>query len=220
MEFKQGTKVHTSDGKDVGSIDRVVLNPNTKKVTHVVVRKGFLFTEDKIVPVGMVASANEDRVDLNRSSDTLDALPPYEEQHYVPLDEAEARSAEYQADLAVPYYWASPMAGWSGFADYGMGVAYPPPYLVETERNVPDNSVVITEGVPVITSDDQHVGNVERVYTQSESNRATHFLLSAGLIFKEKKVIPIGWIHDTSDNEIYLNVNAKTLEHLPEFQES
>ena len=220
MEFKQGTKVFTSDNKDVGSVDRVVLNPNSKKVTHLVIRKGFLFTEDTIVPVDMVASATEERVDLNRTSETLDNLPPYEEQHYVPLDEAEARSAEYRTDLAVPYYWASPMAGWSGYADYGMGLGYPPPYLVETERNVPEDSLVITEGVPVISSDDQHVGNVERVYTDSQSKRATHFILSAGLIFKEKKVIPLGWIHDTTDNEIHLNVNAHTLEGLPEFQES
>lgn len=51
MQFKQGTHVYTIDGKDVGAIDRVVLDPKTDEVTHVVVRRGWLFSEDKVVPI-------------------------------------------------------------------------------------------------------------------------------------------------------------------------
>ena len=35
-----GTKVQTIDGKDVGSIDQLIVNPSDGKVTHVVLGKG------------------------------------------------------------------------------------------------------------------------------------------------------------------------------------
>src|SRR6266545_4349468 len=108
MQFKQGTGVYTSDGRDVGRIDRVVLDPKTKEVTHIVVRKGFLFTEDKIVPLSLIASALEDQVRLRPDAGDLGALPPFEETHYIPVDEAEARGANYPVGLASPLYWYPP----------------------------------------------------------------------------------------------------------------
>ena len=45
MQFKQGATVSTYDGKNVGHVDRVVLNPKTKEVTHIVVRKGLLVSD-------------------------------------------------------------------------------------------------------------------------------------------------------------------------------
>lgn len=42
MEFKDGANVYTSDGKTAGSLQRVVIQPETKAVTHIVVHKGLL----------------------------------------------------------------------------------------------------------------------------------------------------------------------------------
>jgi sporulation protein YlmC with PRC-barrel domain len=44
VELTKGTDIYTADGEKVGSIDRVVLDLETREVTHVVVQKGFLFT--------------------------------------------------------------------------------------------------------------------------------------------------------------------------------
>ena len=85
MQFKDGTSVYTFDGQDVGRVDRVVLNPKTKEVTHLVVRKGLLFAEDKIIPLHLIATATEDRVSLREGAGELDDLPPFEEIHYIPL---------------------------------------------------------------------------------------------------------------------------------------
>src|SRR5690554_2654386 len=108
MEFKEGAPVRTADGKDVGRVDRVVLNPRTKEVTHVVVRKGLLFREDKIVPLSLIAMATGEGLMLRPDAGDLDHLPPFEETHYVPADEADARAAAYQANMATPLYWYPP----------------------------------------------------------------------------------------------------------------
>lgn len=57
MQFKEGTDVFTIDGDKVGSIDRVVIDPRNNEVTHLVVRKGFFFPTDKVVPMDLVRTA-------------------------------------------------------------------------------------------------------------------------------------------------------------------
>jgi sporulation protein YlmC with PRC-barrel domain len=66
MQFKENAEVLTSSGEKVGRIDRVVIDPKSKELTHVVVKKGFLFTKDKVVSVDHVETTNEDRILLKR----------------------------------------------------------------------------------------------------------------------------------------------------------
>jgi uncharacterized protein YrrD len=40
MQFTQNANVFTAQGQQVGSLKRVVLDPQTKEVTHIVVEKG------------------------------------------------------------------------------------------------------------------------------------------------------------------------------------
>ena len=220
MQFKQGANVSTYDNKNVGSVDRVVLNPKTKEVTHIVVRKGFLFTEDKIIPLDLVASATEEQVTLRPVANALDKLPPFEEVHYVPLDESEATTADYPAGWAAPFYWYQPLAGSLANPEYAPAYVNQQPYRMETEQNIPEDTIALKEGARVISHDDQYVGNVKRVFTKSDTDRASHFLISEGLIFKDHKLVPTTWIHDIQEDEVHLNVNAATLKNLPEFQET
>jgi sporulation protein YlmC with PRC-barrel domain len=57
MELKPDAGVFTSKGKAVGQVDRVVIDPKTKNVSHIVVRKGLIQTESRVLaedgePVG------------------------------------------------------------------------------------------------------------------------------------------------------------------------
>jgi uncharacterized protein YrrD len=213
MQFKQGSTVHTAEGQDVGRVDRVVLNPKTKEVTHIVVRKGFLFQEDKIVPLSLIASSTEEGILLRPNAGNLDMLPPFEETHYVTAEEDARGDA---VDLAAPLYWYPPMGGWLGYSEYAY--SYPPPYPVETTQNIPQDTVAVREGAQVITADGQQVGTVERVFTDSRTDQATYFLMSQGLFFKEKKLIPVTWVRNIKENEIHLTVGAVTLDGLREYQ--
>lgn len=217
MQFKQGVSVVTADGQDVGRVDRVVIEPRTKEVTHIVVRQGFLFTEDKVVPISLIASATEDRVTLREDAGNLDKLPPFEEVQYVPLNDAEANAAAYPADYAPPLYPYPPVTGWIG---YSMNYpAYYPPRIVDTEQNIPDDTVALAEGARVISADGEHVGNIERVLTEPEADRATSFIISQGLIFTERKRIPMSWVSKIEEDAVYLSVRAEMLKDLRAYQE-
>jgi uncharacterized protein YrrD len=219
MEFKQDADVYTAEGEEVGEVERVVLDPRTKKVTHIVVEKGILFTEDKVVPVSLVASATEERVELRQNAGDLEALPDFQERHFVNLSDKDLVRAEVPPNYPPPMYWYPPLYG----APYAAPMGYPTyphePYVVEVEQNIPEGEIALQEGAEVIGVEGDHVGDVDEVLTSPEANRVTHFVIKEGLLFKDKKLVPVEWVNRIDQDRIYLVVGSQTLENLPEYSE-
>jgi uncharacterized protein YrrD len=217
MQFTNGTEVFTFDGEKVGKINRVVLNPSTQEISHVVIQKGMIFPEDKVVPVEMIDSTREDKVKLDIEKDRFDELPPFEESHYILMDEELEANREVMKTTATPpvYYWYPPYSiGYPALA-YG---PYPGT-IIETERNIPKHSIALEEGANVVSAEGKKIGDIERVISDSQTNQATHFLISKGFLFKEKKLVPANWVRIAEENEVQLLVGTKVLERLPEFEE-
>lgn len=222
MRFKEGTPVYSADNEDVGRIERVVINPQTREVTHLVVRQGFLFTEDKLIPIELVASTSEDRVTLTRTEGSLQDLPPFEETHYVGVgeDEISGDPTVPRGGYAEPLYSYPPAGmGWWGFGGYLGYRAYPETNTIATtERNIPDDTVPLKEGARVVSAGGDHVGNVEQVIADSNSGRATHIVIAQGLLFKARKLVPTNWIRSIDEDEIRLSVGSRQLERLPDYE--
>ena len=70
MIFKKGTGVRTADGKGVGKLDRVVVDPRTKEVNYIVVQQGGFGSSDsgKVVPLTLVAAADDDGITLREDA--------------------------------------------------------------------------------------------------------------------------------------------------------
>ncbi|NDJ75411.1 MAG: PRC-barrel domain containing protein [Chloroflexi bacterium] len=220
MQFTENADVYDDHGEKVGVIDRVVIDPRTKEVSYVVVREGFLFTEDKVVPVEWFRVTTDKKVILNVPEDEVDKLPVFEEVHYMPWYEADRREPHPQQRYAQAYYWY-PHAGvyWWGHPGYRTYFAFTePPYTTVVERQIPENTVPLKEGAKVYSSDDKHVGDIERIFADKDSGRATHFVTSKGLIFKDRKLVPTAWIKTLGEDEVSLAVDASFLEHLETFK--
>lgn len=184
MLFKKGIDVFSSDDEKVGTLDRVVMDPKTKEVTHIIVREGFLFAKDKVVPLDLIGSATDERIALQGSKEHLDELPDYEETHYVPRD------AAVDDDMST-LYWNPPVDAWGGYGRYAV---FPQSqYLRRTEKNIPDGMVALAEGAKVLSEDGEQVGNIETLITDPKDERVTHLVISSGLLMKERKIIPSHW---------------------------
>src|SRR5437868_11855696 len=107
MQFNQGTPVVTADGQEIGHVDRVVVEPDDQEVTDIVVRKGMLLPEDKVIPIELIKSATADQVTLILDADHAKSLLPFEELHYLASDE-EYMSAS-QNEVSTPLYWYPPI---------------------------------------------------------------------------------------------------------------
>ena len=208
MQFKEGTTVYTADGKKVGDIERFVVDPRERTVAGLVVRKGFLFTEDKVVPIEKVNSATEERVVLRSDVDASEDLPPFEQAHYV-MPDTTPRQGNYSTESVSPlYYYPPPNIGvWNS------GV-YAPPNLMVEERNIPEDTIPLKKGASVISSDGDKIGDVERILTDSDTGRITHFSVKQGVFFQEERLIPVGWVKNVLEDKVHLAVNSDTLEQL------
>ena len=208
MLFKQGTDVFSSDNEKIGTLDRVVLDPKTKEISHIIVREGFLFTEDKVVPMDLIGSMTDERIILQGSKDHLNELPDYEETHYIPRD------ATVDDDMGA-LYWNPPAYSGAGYSQYP--VIYPQYlYIRRTEKNIPEGMVALAEGAKVLAEDGEHVGNIETLITDP-NERVTHLVISSGLLMKERKIIPSHWLNSVTEDEVQLSVDSRLLERLPEY---
>jgi uncharacterized protein YrrD len=204
MQFKDKTEVFTSDNEKVGRVDRVVIDPRTKEATHIIVSKGLLFAEDKVIPIDQIVEAREDRVTLSQDLD-FESLPDYEEEHFIPLEDDELPPT-FGPGQVPPMYWYP----FHSVNDYQHSILRP--YTIETEHNIPDQTVALKEGAKVTSADGKHVGHIERVFVDPDTDRVITLLVSKGLLLKERMFIPSAWISGFGEQEVKLAVGSKLLE--------
>lgn len=229
MQFKQGVGVRVSDGKLMGKLDGVVIDPRSKEVNYIVVRKRGLFKSDKLVPLGLVVSAEDDGVTLREDAGDLEQLPDFEERYYVPADEAGSPAAAIETAARrgytpAPSLYAYPpaisgeMAGLGNIdADKMIGALSQEPVVEQIERAIPSDNVVIRPGAQVISSDGKDVGAIEQVLTGENTDRATHFVIARGAFPRERKLIPVGWVSNMGEEDVHLAVDASFLAKLPAY---
>jgi uncharacterized protein YrrD len=211
MKFINNVDVLSNQGEKVGTLERVVIDPKTRDVTHLVVSQGLLSDIQKIVPVGMVGVDDEGQVLFQEDEEAFKGLPKFEQADYV------SASAEQDPDLEASLYWYPPALAW---AQTGSFTELPTPnYAHKAERNIPEGAVPLEEGAEVISRDEQTVGNVESIHTAPDDT-ATHLVISGGLVLKKKKLIPTHWINDIHEEQIRLAVAAEVIDRLPEYQPS
>jgi uncharacterized protein YrrD len=211
MQFKQGADVYSAKGDKVGTVDRIVVDPTDNTITHIVVEKGFLFTEDRIIPVEALNATNGGSVQLVSALDDVEEFPLFEEDYYIAPNGEPVVDEPAWASNALFYY---PPAG---------VYSHVPVYPVAIEgrervaRNAPDDAVAVSEGTKVTTVDGKDAGEVEQVYTD-EQGRITHIRISSGFIFKSSRLVPISWVRTISDDEVRLTVRESVVKDLPQRQ--
>ena len=62
------------------------------------------------------------------------------------------------------------------------------------------------------------MGDVERLFVDAESNKATHFVISQGVFFKDRKLVPAHWVRTVGEDKVHLAVTAGLLELLPSYE--
>lgn len=215
MEFKRGAGIYTAEGERIGEIHRVVIEPETNGVTHLIVQKGLLFPEERVLPISLVAEAHDDRVTLRPESDDLEELPEYQQSHYVAAKPA-MPTAQPTPGVGEIYWYPPVGSGWMT----GSPQHEPGSKITEgSDKNIPEDTVAIREGAEVISRDEKSIGDIERIITDSVTDRVTHLLISRGLILKEEKVIPASWIQDIAEDRVKLSVSAEMMENLPAYDE-
>ena len=214
MRIDKGEQVLTADGEVVGDVERVVLDPKTKEVTHIVVTESRLFNEDRVIPISMVESSNDNTMKLRKAPIDFDAFPIYEETHYVPMSKKDLPDSRWKIHENFSLFPYPPLTGISmdnqgEFQDL---------LVKETVENIPEGSLALCEGALVRDVDGKPFGKAERVLTDAEGNHITHFIVSRGFIFKKRILVPYEWAMSITEDEIRLAMGPTILNNLPAFR--
>lgn len=217
MIFKNGADVFTAEGNHVGSINGVVIDPSNDEVTHLIVKQGFLFTEDKVLPVSWIGETHDERITLRPDVIDLDGLPKFEETHYVPRHEEDRVGPDgthvYPGVIPVYPYPHYGVGAWPIF-DVGINAGT----QKHVQQNIPAETEALKAGAPVFSAEGDQVGEVEGVLMDEQANRVSHFVIEEGFFFTNRKLVPVSWVRTVAQDEIHLGVGSKTLDSLPEYQ--
>lgn len=224
MQFKEGAHVFTTDGTDVGQITHVVFNPVSREASHVVVRQGWLFTEDRVIPIRLFSEANEDRATIRATAEDFERFPEYKETHFIPAEVLEAEGGYVPEDSVNSVYAYPPITGVGFYGPYGYGLGMAPVVpqdrMVETtEYNIPEDAIALNEGAEVYSLNEDLVGHVDSMLIDDETNRVSHVVISQGLLLKTRKLVPATWFANTMEDSLHLAVSSQLLESLPDYED-
>ncbi|MDP8921985.1 MAG: PRC-barrel domain-containing protein [Chloroflexota bacterium] len=219
MRVELGTHVLTSDGKDVGKIEKLVVDPNSGTVRLVVVRKGLLLPRDVEIRVEELRPGEDGRVHLSYTAEQVDRLPEFVESEYT------APTAGYESPLGYP---ADSLVWSAGYAPTGVPTAgYTPPQpthipeapdrattaeIEDFQLNRDLTNAVIEEGDAVLSRDGDKVGEVHSVTFDVETRRPTRLVVRKGFLFTEDVELPWTSIDGVDDGTVYLTLSKSEVE--------
>jgi hypothetical protein len=208
MRLDLGTEVRCSDG-DLGELADIVIDPTTRRVTHIVVEPKHEYFTPRLVPVELVGSGDAIPIVLTCSLKEAGNLEHAEEIAYLRLGEFPVEDPRYDVQvtemLALPYYEGLDMPT-AGVTTYGQGVD------VRYER-VPKGELEIRRKSPVTSADGHGLGHVDGLLV--DGGEVTHVVLEHGHLWgKREVVVPIGAVDRVDEEGVTLAIAKADVEQL------
>jgi hypothetical protein len=214
VEFEMGVKANCSDGF-CGEVRRTILDPATRRVTHLAIEPKHDRGQGRLVPLELV-DATGPEIRLHCTLAEFDRLEPSEE---VDLAEGMDYGGGYGQSAAVQGYGDAGGMGVGGSASgmgIGMGLGHRTPVIVSHAVPMGETEVGRHDRVHAV---DGEIGQVEGFAVDPVDHQVTHILLKEGHLWGRKEVaIPVSAVASL-DAGIQLNITRKQVEDLPPLSE-
>jgi sporulation protein YlmC with PRC-barrel domain len=199
--FKIGADVRCSDGT-CGEVSRVVVDPITSTVTHLVVEPKHRLGLGRLVPLSEVKEA-DGVVELQCTQAEFDDLDGAEVTEYLPGIDDSGRY-EHGEVLYHPFF---------ALANGGLGTGQGAAELV-TYDSIPSGDVAVRRGEQVHAIDGE-IGRVQGLVIETQSHHVSHVLLQEGHLWGRKEIaIPIAVVTGV-EHGIRLSISKSDVEALP-----
>ncbi len=211
MQIRIGARVQTRDGQEVGTIDRLILDPATNAVKAAVIRRGVLLPRDVAIPVTAVETGPAGDLRLAYTADQLDGLPDFVESDYTatPPVGSVAPIGAAPAGLLWP----------TGYGVLATGPLSSTALVLEDEAEemvTPTQqdlaNALIDEGSDIVSRDGKVVGQLASLAFDPASGHLTRFVIRRGLVFARTMELPAALIARSDDRALSLRVDATTID--------
>lgn len=202
--FMIGAGVSCADGA-CGEVTRVVINPVTRELTHLVVEPAGRQGLGRLVPLELAETADGE-IRLRCTIAEFERLDAAEETQFVPG----TRGYEaYGPEQVLSWPWLS-LGGSTGVEGEMVGGVSE----TVTYDAIPMGEVAVRRGDRVHATDGE-IGHVEGLVVDPRNHHVTHVLLQEGHLWGRKEVaIPIGAVTGADDG-IRLSLTKDAVRDLP-----
>lgn len=209
MEIEIGADVMGTDGK-LGEVDRVIVDARSDKVTDIVVKHGFVFGRERVVPLRHVLNTEGGNVYLDMDKRMFETMDGFSDDRYRAPDPSYSGPPGYNNEqfLMDETVAIGPMAAYGGT---GAPLGFP-----GGEQTSPDDMArpTVSAGTHVLDVDGEKVGEVHEVSFNAANGAINHLSIRRGLIFKHDTELPADWVKEVSDDGVMLRVRKGEVEAL------
>jgi sporulation protein YlmC with PRC-barrel domain len=154
VRLELGSVVRCTD-QEFGELADVVIDPVSRRITHLVVQPHHRHDRARLVPIERASSAG-DVIALDRSVAEIERLEPVQESAYVRVGQLPVSDPSWEIGtrdvLALPVYQELD----------GMGsVIDPDPHVVVNYDRIPKHEVEIRRSADVVSADGHRLGHVD-----------------------------------------------------------
>ncbi len=208
MQLRLGTHVRC-EGKVIGEVADVVIDPVSRRLTHVVVEAND--SEARLVPASLVSDGDTDAHELviTCTRDEFDELRSVLEFSYVSLDEFPAPDGNsdvgVETVISMPLYGAEEFGDYAGEVGSSVGLAY---------HRIPKGEAEVRRSSAVISADEHQIGSACGFIVYD--GRVTHVVLERGHLWGTRDItIPIDAVEAIETDELRLSITKDEVSALP-----
>ena len=197
MRLELGASVRC-EGDVLGELADVVIDPTTKRVTHLVVQPHHEHGLARLVPIDLAQEGDGQEISLGCTVEEVRQLAPVHEFAYLRVGEFPVDDPDWDVGvqdlLAMPYYEPGFDLGSQG-AD--AGIIY---------DRVPKGEVEVRRASAVTSADGHHLGHVDGFVVDGE--QITHLVLERGHLWGRREItLPIGAVEKVETDAVTLGLS-------------
>jgi uncharacterized protein YrrD len=200
LDLSIGAQVHCKDGH-FGKLVKIVVDPHTQQVTDLIVEKGLLLKEDRVLPVSTVERITEDAVYLNVS---CTEMPDYSAYREMTVKEPAPDAHLFTRSRAIG-------------SEFG-AIAEPtiPMIRRRIHQGISAGKTVIGKKTEVANLQ-KPIGHVDHVVVDTSTGKIADIVVRRGLP-SEYVVIPPERIEEVGEKDVLVSVAAEELAHLARYK--
>lgn len=198
-----GADIQCTDGT-CAKLEKLAVNPETEKVEGLIVRRGFLKKDRRVLPLTLVGDSGPDEIHITIHSDELDEYPAYE----VKVFEEPAEG------------WGG--GGGQGASPGGLGApgraaSSPPTVRKRIHQGITSEQRAIKKGTPVVDITDK-VGTFDHVLVNDETGEITHVIVRTRGLVPNYHAVPADCIQHVDDQRVSLDLGGDELSSFPAYE--
>lgn len=214
MDVRLGMPVRTRDGREIGKVDRLVVDPEKRELLEIVIHRGPFFTTDRIVDCGLVNALQiDDEVLLKISAREAEELPAFvEHEHIVGKQSGTVHRYAFVHGTPQPgqLLVRAPIQGYHHvtlpeYESLAMTAGW-----LEVRSDLPEEAVALDRGTDVFDREGRRIGTVREVLVDPDG-AITGLTVALGLVRHHDVTLPPEWITAMTDNEVVLTVSEQEI---------